>query len=191
MKLFCSILTTPVQKVLHNASFETWSAFVHSVVVFIIGNVGPAVGAKDSGNDAGWSNVVAVNTVWYMWHYRSRLRACPRGTQQTDLSEIQTTLGMLCNLFLILRLRSRPPPPMSSSNATRMFLRHWFFGSCDWIKLWFLFNLIGAQVWRVWDNREMAALYITRTFAFHGTCWAASVQGCFPWSSVLMMRSEA
>lgn len=113
--------------------------------IYHLGTVGPIVGAKDSGNDGGGSNVIlAVNTVWYMWHYRSRLRACPRGTQQTDLSEIQTTLGMLCNLFLILRLRSQPPPPMSSSNSTCMFLRHWFFCSCDWIKLWFLFNLIGA-----------------------------------------------
>lgn len=100
--------------------------------MYHIGNVGPVVGAKDSGNDAGRSNVIlAVNTVWYMWHYRSRLHARPRGTQQTDLSEIQTTLGMLCNLFLILRLRRRPLPLTSSSNTTCMFLRHWFFGSCD------------------------------------------------------------
>lgn len=68
--------------------------------IYHLGNVGPVVGAKDSGNDAGWSNVIlAVNTVWYMWHYRSRLRACPRGTQQTDLSEIQTSLACSVTYF--------------------------------------------------------------------------------------------
>lgn len=124
-----------------NRSFETWSAFVHFVVVFIILETlvpSSELRTVEMMQDD-LTSILAANTVWYMWHYRSRLRVCPRGTQQTDLSEIQTTLGMLCNLFLISRLRSRPPPPISSSNTTRMFLRHWFFGSCDWIKLWLFF----------------------------------------------------
>lgn len=76
------------------------------------------------------------------------------------LSEIQTTLSMFCNLFLILRPYSQPSatnaPDFTASSAqlysrqftpNSRFHHHRFFGSCNWNKMWIcsvlsVFNVI-------------------------------------------------
>lgn len=132
-----------------------------------------------------------------MWHYSSLSRLCSRpcGTHQTGfcLKFRPPPLSLLWDAFLILWPCSQPSATDAhhfTASSTQLHRRRStfhhlrYFGSCNWNKMWICWVLSVFNV-------ILSRLTCLRQRMLPIVCRAASLPGCYPWSSALMMISEA